>query len=262
MREHLVRAERTVEPYREQVGMAYRGHKGIERLSREETATFGECNRQHDWHTAATLRHSLLGRIKGSFGIERIKNSLQEQHIYPALHERTHLLGIGRDKRIEVEVAESRVIDTGRHGTGLSGRSYRPCHKTGLPGGRIVVGCTTRYLGCRTVYLPDMTFQPILRQRYGIGIERVCLYHIGTGRQICFVNLGYHLRGGKAQHIVTTSQLSFTVSKTIASEIFLFKGTALYHRTHSAIQYQHTAAQYIVELLFYGHSSFSSVKVS
>ena len=121
---HLAGTKRAVESHGEDGERGHRGQKGVERLSAQRASRpVADGHRQHDGQPR------LHGGTDGRLGVERVEDGLYEQHVYPTLGQRLHLLGVGRQQLVVGHLAPRRVADVGRHGARLVGRAHGASHK-------------------------------------------------------------------------------------------------------------------------------------
>ena len=101
-------------------------HKGLNSLSREGSSTgIGNGTADHYRNIPLIFLLELVYGKKGGFGIEGVKNSFDQQHIYSTCYQGFHLRCVSFDQLVKSNCSIPRVIDIGRH-TGRSvGRPYR-----------------------------------------------------------------------------------------------------------------------------------------
>ena len=75
------------------------------------------------------LLEILLDGKKGGLGIERIKDGLQQKNVHSTLDKTSDGRLVGLDQFVEGDVAESRILHTGRQRGRSIGRTYGPGHE-------------------------------------------------------------------------------------------------------------------------------------
>ena len=78
------------------------------------------------------MLHSRHSGVDGTLRVQRVKDSLDEQGIYPTLDEGVHLLYVGTEELVVGQVAKCRIADVGRHRASLVRRSYGAGYKAWL----------------------------------------------------------------------------------------------------------------------------------
>ena len=113
-----------------------------------------------------------------------------------------------------------------------------------------------------TVYLGPQVRAAILSLRNGIGIERACLYYVGTCGKIFCVYLAYDIGAGKHQQVIVALERTGMSRKQRAAEIPLAKGVLLDHGPHGSVENQNTFLYCIFKIHFQNNLSIHILRVA
>ena len=129
-RSHLSSSKRTVQSNREDRIITDAGKESLQGLTTQcTTSKVTDCRTQHDRQFHASMLHHRHSRINGNLGIQRVKDSLYQQCIYPTRYQSVYLFTIGSMQFVIRQLTGSGVTHIGRHGTRLIGRTNTTSHK-------------------------------------------------------------------------------------------------------------------------------------
>ncbi len=124
------------------------------------------------------------GRVDGRLGVEGIEHGFDHEQIHAAGQQPLAGFIVGRAKRLEIDVAQARVIDVGRNRRGAVGWSKDTSHQAGggaLSGRAIVSNRFVSYVGCGLIKFPHNRFQAVVGLRNTGGVEGVGFNDVCTG---------------------------------------------------------------------------------
>ena len=139
--------------------------KSIQSLSRQSSSRhIRNGDGKHQRNFSSCLLHGKLCRTDSRLCIQCIKNSFNQNGIYPSFQQGLHLFYICRFKYIEGQGTKSRIIDIRTHRTGLIGRPYGTRYKTRLLRGAscIFIRNLPRQTCCRQIDFPTIRLHMII----------------------------------------------------------------------------------------------------
>mmetsp|Transcript_27462 Transcript_27462/g.56288 ORF Transcript_27462/g.56288 Transcript_27462/m.56288 type:complete len:1189 (+) Transcript_27462:341-3907(+) len=140
---HLVGAEGAVESDAEGVGMADGDPESLRRLSRERAPRHVDDGAGNDdRHLDVVLLKKLVNGKERGLGVERVEDRLDKQHVAASLDESNRLLLVRRDKLLERDVTERRVLN-------LRGDGERPVCGADGAGAKLPDSCCLLHLNRR-----------------------------------------------------------------------------------------------------------------
>ena len=159
------------------------------------------------------------GGIDCTFGIERIEDGLDEDSVYPTLHERVDLFHIIVPQLVVGQFARSRIGDIGRNRERLVCRPHGSRHKA-WPGlrGELISSLTGKTRSGKR-HLAGYTLKMIIGLRDALRRERVGLDDIGSGLEITPMDIEQHIRTCEVQHVVVAFQLPRGILEPVAAEV-------------------------------------------
>ena len=197
---------------------------------------------------AAGLK-KLVNREQRGLGIERVKNRLDQQHITTALHQRLHLLKIGRTQLLKAHIARTGVVHIGAD-TGGFGRGAKCAHhKAGFAWCGKFVARRTCQPGGLQVHLSGQMGHLVVGLGHRGGAKGVGLHQVCTGRQIAFVNVLNHVGAGEGEQLVVALHVAPKIGKALAPVLRFVQLEALDHGAHCAVQNYDALAQNVGQRL-------------
>jgi hypothetical protein len=224
--------------------------EGVDRLARERSPALvgdghGDHHRQRDAGLVEDVAH---GRDR-SFGVERVEDRLDQQHVHTALDQGPRLLDVGRVQLVEAEAAEGRVLDVGRQRQRLVGGSDGAGHEARLVGR--LRGPLPRRLdgepGRAPVQLDHHVFEGVVGLGDPVAAEGVGLDDVGSRGEIGVVDLTDHVGTGQHQHLVVALEVAGVVREALAAEVGLPEARRLEHGAHGPIEHEDPLCEQLLD---------------
>ena len=237
---HLVSTERAVQTYRENRITAHAGKHGVKRLSAQRASgKVAHRDAEHYRQVASRAALHLHRGVYRSLRVQRVKHGLNEHSVRPTLFQSLNLLQIVLVESGVVQLTCGRVAHVRAHRACLVRRSHRSCHEARLLLRRVSVcrlscdACSfQRHLACRRL-------QPVVSLAHTLRAERIGGDDVGARHQIFRMDVLYHVRSGKVQHVVVALHHSLRVAIAITPEVVLLQSVLLYHGAHRTVQYDY-----------------------
>ena len=124
MRAQVFGAERAVESDGDRPGVSHRIPERFRQLSRQQPARLvGDGTGDHHGHVDATFFGDFRNRVERGLGVQRVKDSFDQQHVRAAVEQAVDLFAIGLAQIVEGDGAIAGVGNVGRDRRGTIGRS-------------------------------------------------------------------------------------------------------------------------------------------
>ncbi len=243
---HQFRAQRAVQAYRDRARVAQGIPEGFRRLPGERApGLVGDGARDDHREPPSALLEQRLDGEDRRLGVERVEDGLEQDEVGSALGKARERLAVGRHQLVEIDVAETRIVDFGRDRRGLVGRPEHAGDESRLAGipVHVLVRRLAGELGRGVVQLVDMPLKAVVRLRRRVRVESICLDDVGAGCEVLGVNLADHLGPGQREQVVVAPEVARGRGEALAAEIGLREPVALDGRAHRAVQYQDAAPE-------------------
>ena len=133
--QHVVGAERAVEPDTQDGSVLYADEEGLECLSAQQSAlSVVDRDAEQERDVDGCLLGGLHEGVDGCLGVERVEDGLEQDAVHAAFQQGADLFHVGRLHLVVADGAEGRVADVGTHGERLVGRPYGSHHEARLRG--------------------------------------------------------------------------------------------------------------------------------
>ena len=199
-----------------------------------------------EWEALARLLEKLINCEQGGFGVQGVKNGLDQQHVGPAFHQRLNLLKVSRPQFLKIHIACAGVVhigaDAGSFGRGAQG----PHHVAGMVWRGELVCRRAGDAGRGHVHLVGQIGHVVVRHGHRGGPESVGFDQVCTGGQVFFVDVADHVRPGQRQQLVVALYVPMEVFETVslairpavtrATVLRFGQFEALHHGAHRAVQ--------------------------
>ena len=238
--------------------VAYRGVECFQSLAcQRPAAPVSHRHRYHHWYCGAVrerlqpLPINFHDSCQCGFDIEGIEACLDKQQIGTAFQQCLRLNAVGLFHLIKAVWPECRVSNVRRQRERLRCRSHASCYpylslQTHLGSDLLrLVSSLARYPCALERHTGRKILATVLRLRYGICAECICLYDIGPGRYIFLVYSLYDLRMGEIQALIVALQLLCTARERPVAVIFFRKSVSLDHSAHGSVQNQYPVILYV-----------------
>ena len=101
-------------------------------------------HRNHQRQSSAEVLLGIQGRHDRGFGIQRVEDRFDENEIHSALDQCIDLLAIHRSHLVEINFAETRIVDAGRQRQCFVGRPIAPATQRTRPSRAVQELATSR----------------------------------------------------------------------------------------------------------------------
>jgi len=171
------------------------------------------------------------------FGIERVENRLDEQHIGAALEQPERLLAIGVHELDIGHAARAGIVRVARDGGGAVGWSHRSGDEADAPRVRrheLVAYATGQPRGL-DVQLGDDRFEVIVGLRNGLRVERIGLDDVGARLEKAAMNFRDDVGPREHEQIAVALEILVMFREPLAAKISLLELILLQCRAHRAV---------------------------
>ena len=243
---HEFRAQCAVQAHCDRPRVAQGIPEGFRSLAGEGApGLVGDGPGHDDRKAPAAFVEQRLDREDRRLGVQRVENGLEENQVGAAVDESLERLAIDLHELVEIDVAETRVVDFGRDRRGLVGRSEHAGDEARLA--RVALHRAVRRfageLGRGVVQFVHQALQAVVGLRRSVRVEGVGLDDVGPGLEVLVVDLANHLRMRQGKEIVVALQVARRLEEALAAEVRLRELVALDGRAHRAVQYQDAALE-------------------
>ena len=224
------------------------GPEGLGRLPRQGTTRrIGDGAGDHHREPDAGLVRELRNGEQGRFCVQRIKDRFDEQQIGPAIDQPPDRLRVRRHQRVEGDIARTGVFDFRRNGGRAIRRAEHPGHEARALGGLILIRhAASQGGGCHVEFIGER-LHAVIGHGDRVGIERVGLENIGTGREVLGMDSGHNLRLGEYQQVIVPLEVAGPVGEPGPAIIGLLQPMTLQHGAHGAVEDKDAVRQKVAE---------------
>ena len=222
---HFFRSESAVESDRKQILRMRHGNKkclGI--LSGKQSAAgIADRSRKHHRYFHSEFSKKFLCGVSCGFGIQGIKNRLNQKHINSALNQTFYPGFVGSCHLFKRQITIRRVIDIRRHGKCFAGRPYRTCNKAG--NSRFSAEFPCCFCGdlrpCKSDII-NIIFQAVFTLGNNIGTESIGFNNICACVKILSMSIFDDIGAADIQNIVVAFEQNGMIDEFFTFEIFFF----------------------------------------
>ena len=242
---HVTRTKGTVQPYSKRLGVLNTVPKGLVGLPAQRTPTVVHNGATHKNREADTLlRKVLLNCVKGSLGIQSVKDCLHQQHIHTTSQEGVNLHSVGSHNLVKGHVAESGVLHRRRNTQRPVCGPDRATNKTRL-GWVLRSKLSAALFGNLSSLLVDqvhllLCLQLVVRLGNGGTAERISLNKVSSALKELAVDLADDIRTGDHKNVVVALQGVGVVCISLPAEVRLIQLVLLDRCSHGTINHKNT----------------------
>jgi len=218
----------------------------VDGLPGERTAApVRDGDRDHDGEPHPARFEHLLDGHERRFGVQRVEDGLNQQHVDPAVEEALYLLGVRVPDLVEGDGAERRVVHVGRERQRAIRRADgardepRPVGRAGRPRS----GGFARQPGRRDVQLVDERLKVVVGLRDRVAAEGVGLDDVAAGSEVLVVDLPDDVGAGEDQELVVALHVVPVLAKALAAVVRFAELATLDHRAHCAVEDEDATGQ-------------------
>ena len=238
-RPHLRRAQRAIDPHREEREVGDGVPERLGGLAGQIAAgAVGDGQAGHHRQAAFPLVEERLDGEQRRLGIQGVEDRLHQQQVDAALGQAPGLFQVGGDQLVEGDAARPRVVDVPRERGRLVAGSERARHEDRAPRmvGHEAVGGPPRAGGGGGVHLLREALQAVVGLGDRRGGEAVGLDDVGAGLEIKPMDLLDHLGPRDGQQVAVALQVLRMVREARPPEVLLGQALGLQHGAHGAVE--------------------------
>ena len=239
---HLLRTERAVEAYGDQVGHMRDGNpEGFGSLAgKSSSACVHDGSRNHYRHSSADGVEILLDSEKSRFAVQGVEDGLYQEQINSSFHEPFELYDVVVDNFAEGDGPVAGIVHVRREGEGLVCRADRTGDKARFVGSFRTVCIRGFFREPRSfeVQFPDKLDGVVVPLRNRVGVEGVGFDDVRTGFKKIAVDGINDVGLRKHEHIVVSDQRVVVRGEPFAPVIGFLQLVALYHGAHGTVKHQ------------------------
>ncbi len=245
----LFGTQSAVEADRHRGGVSDRIPERFSGLARQGTAAgVGDRTGDDQRQFAAGFPEQLLAGVDRRLGVQGVEHGFEQEQVGAAARQATDRVEVIGGETVEIDVAETRIVDVRRQRAGAAGRPDGAGDKAGpVTAGLELVDGLAGEAGRRLVELRYQPFGAVVALRHGGRIERVRADHVRPGFQVGPVDVPDHVRPRQAQQVVVPLERLRVVPERVVAVIRLRQLAGLDHRAHRAIENQDALAQRLPE---------------